>query len=778
MIPFAWTWLRRNLNLVLLLFAATCLSIALGKVIRGGTWSLLVPVSLASVICGWKIGSSRLKPKQAWASLVAMGLAVVFLFVAGLLIPLARFIREALALVPQIFLWVSERAQVEIGPFLAAWMEMSGHAANTLARFWIWFAALVSGDSIIDPVAVALAWNLLLWLVGAWSGWQLCRSREALSALLPGAALLALVIDYTGGEISLVIVYLAILLTLMGMARNQWLQMRWQERKVDYSDSIVFDTLLMAGMVTIGLVLSAAGTPSLSWRELLENLRRENRAAGEQVAESLGLEAPPNAAYEPAYLSEGLPRQHLLSTPPELLKDVVLVVSTGELSPVPTETIEVHAERYYWRAITYDVYNGRGWRSSTARDSEVPANTLLLELPQDYRTLTQHIERAPDQGAYVYWTGILAQADADITIAWRVTPPENPTSAYSGDMLGALTRPDEYSVISYVPHTDAARLRAAGNDYPSAITRRYLRLPETVPERVLGLAREVTQAALTPYDRAVAIETYLRSFPYTLEVEPPPSGRDVVDYFLFTARQGYCDYYASAMVVLARAAGLPARMVVGYTSGEYDAVTARYIIRKENAHSWAEIYFPGYGWVEFEPTAGQPAIGRFDDNSATGPTPSLPAGERALSWVKSRWRGLVTSLAGQAFIVGAGFILLLFLWQVGETAFLLLLPPQQAISRVYSHMEQAAVRLLPGLPYGHTPGQLRDALVQELGSTRGRWFSALVSPASREIEEVMSLYVSQVFSPQQPERSQIKQGVQSWIRLRWRLWLARLRGRS
>jgi transglutaminase-like putative cysteine protease len=667
--------------------------------------------------------------------------------------------------------WITERTPVDIGPWIGTWVEMSRHAASVLARFWIWFVAMVRGESLIDPVAVALVWSLLLWLVGAWSGWQFRRHRQALSALVPGGALLALVIDYTHGENSLVIVYLAILLTLMGITRNQRMLMRWQQRKVDYSDSIVFESLLMVGMVTIGLVLSAAGTPSLSWRELLEELRESNRAGSGQVAESLGLEAPPNVANEPAYRSEGLPRQHLLDLPPEQLKDVVLVVSTGEYSPVP-ESIVVQPERYYWRAITYDLYNGRGWRSSTAQESEIPANTLLLELPQDYRILNQHIERAPDENAYVYWTGLLAQANADLTIAWRTAPPENPDPLFNGDMLGALTSPDEYTVLSYVMQIDAARLRTAGYDYPTAITRRYLRLPDSLPERVLGLAREITQAALTPYDRALAIEAYLRSFPYTLDIGPPPSNRDVVDYFLFTSKQGYCDYYATAMAVLARAAGLPARIVVGYTSGEYDAQAAQYIIRKENAHSWAEVYFSGYGWVEFEPTAGQPAIDRKDSQPAAGALPSLPPGERAFSWLKIRWRGLVTSLAGQVFIAVMGLALLFFLWQVGETAFLLLLPSQRAIPHIYSRLEKASARLLPDLPGGHTPRQFQASLTHKLKTVKGRWLSPLFSGAGREIQEVTGLYMAQAYSPHKSERSQIKRGILSWARLRWRLWVA------
>ncbi len=316
-------------------------------------------------------------------------------------------------------------------------------------------------------------------------------------------------------------------------------------------------------------------------------------------------------------------------------------------------------------------------------------------------------------------------------------------------------------------------MRQAGSEVPPEISKRYLQLPDSTPERVLRLAREVTRAALTPYDRALTLESYLRTFPYTLEVEPPPSGRDVVDYFLFTARQGYCDYYATSMVVLARAVGLPARVVVGYASGEYDALAAEYIVRQKDAHTWVEIYFSGIGWVEFEPTAGQPALARPGEERAAGPPPELPAGQRALSWLKTGWRALVASLGGQLLIAVTGFVLLFGLWQWGEIGFLHLIPAPRAVARMYSRMQNFAAGLLPDLPGGHTPHMLAGALVTSCRRARPRLLQRLLSPADREIAQIVSLQVAQAFSPRPPGQERVNQGIRAWTRLRWRLWIAR-----
>jgi hypothetical protein len=127
-------------------------------------------------------------------------------------------------------------------------------------------------------------------------------------------------------------------------------------------------------------------------------------------------------------------------------------------------------------------------------------------------------------------------------------------------------------------------------------------LPDDVPLRVVYLAQDVAAAYDNPYDQARALEQFLRQYPYSLEVDLPPARVDPVEYFLFDLQRGYCDYYASSMVVMARALGLPARLAVGYLAQPPDEAGVQ-TVRQINGHSWAEVYFAEYGWVEFEPTA-------------------------------------------------------------------------------------------------------------------------------------------------------------------------------
>lgn len=156
------------------------------------------------------------------------------------------------------------------------------------------------------------------------------------------------------------------------------------------------------------------------------------------------------------------------------------------------------------------------------------------------------------------------------------------------------------------------QLTAAGTEYPTWVTERYLQTGDTVTDRTVQLTQEIVGDETNPYLQAVLIEDWLRSnIVYDESVDAPPGDQDLVDYVLFDHRYGYCEHYAASMTVMLRSLGIPARVVVGYSPGEWDEVTSSFLYRQRNAHAWVEVHFPGYGWIPFEPTANRP-LGEFD----------------------------------------------------------------------------------------------------------------------------------------------------------------------
>jgi protein-glutamine gamma-glutamyltransferase len=139
---------------------------------------------------------------------------------------------------------------------------------------------------------------------------------------------------------------------------------------------------------------------------------------------------------------------------------------------------------------------------------------------------------------------------------------------------------------------------------------RYLKLPP-LDNRIPQLAEEVSSAASSNYDKAVALEKYLSThFGYTLEL-PRSLPQDPLANFLFERKKGHCEYFASSMAVMLRSLRIPSRIVTGFRGGEFNDLTGQYVIRASDAHSWVEAYFPGSGWISFDPTpsGGQPTRG-------------------------------------------------------------------------------------------------------------------------------------------------------------------------
>ena len=173
---------------------------------------------------------------------------------------------------------------------------------------------------------------------------------------------------------------------------------------------------------------------------------------------------------------------------------------------------------------------------------------------------------------------------------------------------------------------------------PSEVLNRYADEPDTTP-RVRALAEQITEGADTTYDKIRAIEAWLaRNTEYSLDAPLSPKGVDVVDFFLFESRLGWCEQVSSSLAVLARSAGIPARLATGFVPGEKDGLSGRFVVRERDAHAWTEIYFPGVGWQGFDPTAHVPLAGEAGTarswmENARAHTFTVAIGLGALVWL-------------------------------------------------------------------------------------------------------------------------------------------------
>jgi len=175
-----------------------------------------------------------------------------------------------------------------------------------------------------------------------------------------------------------------------------------------------------------------------------------------------------------------------------------------------------------------------------------------------------------------------------------------------------------------------------------------LQLPEELPARVRELARQIAAPEDRVESKALAIQGYLQAHcRYDLEAPELPEGADFVDRFLFEGGRGYCNHYASAMAVLCRAVGVPARLAAGFTPGRFDQRQGVFVIRDQDAHSWVEVFVPRVGWVDFDPTPST------DETDQGGVLSRLYLGAAAGAVRAARWLA-----ARLGFMVAAGFVLL------------------------------------------------------------------------------------------------------------------------
>jgi transglutaminase-like putative cysteine protease len=234
---------------------------------------------------------------------------------------------------------------------------------------------------------------------------------------------------------------------------------------------------------------------------------------------------------------------------------------------------------------------------------QIPYNLMVTKVVKELSTSGAKSTVITDPTSLSYYSDLVGalRGEGDM-IGMDVTRMPLGTSQVTYRPLKPLGPGDEYSVIADMSIPSEATLRNAPQSYPPGISDRYLQIPDTVPSRVLGLARSLSQGASNPYDSAQAIETYLRDMEYSTATPTLPYDADAVDQFLFESKVGYSDYFASAMAVMLREVGVPTRLVFGFGPGVEGPEGQGYVVREKDSHSWPEAYFTNVGWVPFEPT--------------------------------------------------------------------------------------------------------------------------------------------------------------------------------
>jgi len=491
---------------------------------------------------------------------------------------------------------------------------------------FISLAQFIQRQPVKDSLFFVAFISLGFWLLGLSAGYWLTRHNNFLAAILPAGIttlLIQIYDNYRPYSSWWLAVYILLALLLLGRNYYRRNQAEWTRRRVLINEDAWLNIFsgLFASMVSIVFIAWMIPTSLSSWQSASDRWNQFTKPLRERLSNAVSsLDSP--------YANGGT----------NFYGEVLALGRNAALGDAPVFTVKVlsspeFSTRYYWRGRVYDSYSNGQWTSVPASTLNVGPGDNDLKIPNaDNRggallqfTLqlpSQSLLYAPSQPVWMDKPGTVTATRIDTNVndvlAWNANP--------------ALETGTSYQVRAQIGNPTVEQLRAAGTDYPDWVTKRYLEIPDAVKPEIKALAEKIGEGNQTPYSKALAVTNYLRAnMQYTTSLPPAPENIDPILWFLFDYKKGFCNYYASAEVLLLRLLGIPARLAVGFAQGEHQ--NDSYIVRRRDSHAWPEVYFPGIGWVEFEPTVSQDALARpvasvqNAPNNAPVPQPRKPLTE-------------------------------------------------------------------------------------------------------------------------------------------------------
>ena len=480
-------------------------------------------------------------------------------------------------------------------------------------RLHAFFFVPFTEGAVADNHIFLLLLALLMWILAYFCAWAIFRWQRVWWAVIVCGVALMLNINYTTADLTVyVILFLLFSLLLVVRASVAVYEQEWRSGHVGYSPeliSVFLRTGLLISVVVIVLAwvapVALASRPFQPfWDKVGEPWRRfQDRST--RIFRDL------NYQNEPPLVVLGQRR--------------MFFGGPVNLADTPIADVDAPAGRY-WRVAVFHEYTSDGWLSNDPDIILIGANEQDLAFPEFElrtemtQTVTLHRDWMSGDALIAAAQPLRSELPLRASVSF-VTHEEDLVRAPDGSLFPPapgdpsvlysrypLAVGESYQFLSSLTEADEESLGQAGTSYPDWVVPRYLQLPDSLPNRVRALAEQLTVDLEAPYEKAKAIESYLRDIRYDDQIEGPSLIQDGVDYFLFDAQAGYCDYYASAMTVMLRAVGVPARYVRGYSQGSKDE--GQYHLLESDGHAWPEVFFPGHGWVEFEPTGGEPPLNR------------------------------------------------------------------------------------------------------------------------------------------------------------------------
>ncbi|MDP1713326.1 MAG: transglutaminase-like domain-containing protein [Anaerolineales bacterium] len=488
-----------------------------------------------------------------------------------------------------------------------------------VGRLLLGLSEFASNRPVKDPLFFVALLSIPYWFSGLFSGYQLTRYTNGLAAVLPSGILMFVIYlnHYTTKDYSWLFgAYLFIALLLLGRQKFLTDRKKWREKRVQISVESGTDfnnTILVSAAVLILLVWVVPSTLPLNpqarkaWQRISRNWFSEDERFENMFA---------------SVKKDNLPSRDFYRNELPLGTHISQSESVAFLVYAPAAAQDF--PRLYWRGRVYDRFEDGRWLTSDVEGKNYEPQDGNFEIPD-----TENRENLNFTfNVYIKGQAILYTAAQPVWVSHpaNIVHTKIPAEEEEEQVMDIVTLQaspyleagETYHANALLANPTIPELQEAGQEYPEWITDKYLQLPADFSARIQALALEITAAYDNPYDKAAAITNYLRSeIEYAPSVSFPEGTVDRLEYFLFEGKQGFCNYYASAEVLMLRSVGVPVRLAVGFAQGEPNLQNTFYTVRERDAHAWPEVYFPGYGWIEFEPTGNQDPVERPQEREET-----------------------------------------------------------------------------------------------------------------------------------------------------------------
>lgn len=511
-----------------------------------------------------------------------------------------------------------------IGAAVVFWLTLrfidvpGGFAESVRAfgtRWKDWIGIVRRNEPTTDNMPFVMGVLTLTWVCAYLAAWTIFRWRNAWLALVPGGFALLTNISYLPGQFSgefVIFLFGAMLLVMRVHLINKLNE--WKRTGTVYPEFISLNLLNITTWVAIVAIIAAWSLPQANEVGVFSRV-------WERMASPFSNDSD---HFVRLFSSIDAKREVPLHTFGDVLPLQGRVILGSKIA-AQVEFGEDSNQGRPLRVKVYDEYTAAGWKAGPRSDRDLAALEQLTPTNGQKLAYKDRVEVAAN---FVRESGFpknslptIGQPEqASVNSRAEVVSTDGVPDIDALRARQQFKVGDAFVTKGSISTASADKLRGSGDAYPQYIRDRYLQLPSSLPQRVRQLSADLTKDRATAYDRAKAIEEYLRTFPPTFDIRTVPPGRDAVDFFLFDEKKGYFDYQASAMVVLLRAAGVPARLAVGYNVDEFDVSVRRYLLRDKHAYAWPEVYFNSYGWVEFSPYGDAPIINRIDNDGTAGDT--------------------------------------------------------------------------------------------------------------------------------------------------------------